>query len=158
MSDKLFREKNLEQISSPDHLAEYLHVTGPGVWLVLVSIVLILGGMIVWGIFGKLVTNVTAPAIVRDNTISCYIRENDINLEDPEIHIRIGDVEMLAEPSDNNRKTMDATDDPSLYKSGYLQQGQSVIVLRTDCYLNDGYYEAVVTTESLHPISFLFSR
>ena len=31
--NKLFREKNLEQIESPESLNDYLQVTSPGIWI-----------------------------------------------------------------------------------------------------------------------------
>ena len=32
---KLFREKNLERLESPEKLNDYLRVTSPGVWMIL---------------------------------------------------------------------------------------------------------------------------
>ena len=158
MSQKLFREKNLEQISSPDHLTDYLKVTGPGVWLVLSGIILMLAGLLVWGTFGKIVTTVNVPAAAENRTLTCYVRTDDIDLKDPEIFITIGDVEMVADSSVYSRKTMDSSDNPALFRSGYLQPGQNVIVLKCECFLDNGIYEAEVTTETLHPISVLFAR
>ena len=31
---KLFREKNLERLESPEQLNDYLRVTSPGVWMI----------------------------------------------------------------------------------------------------------------------------
>ena len=35
MENKLFREKSIERISSPEQLNDYLHVTNPGIWILL---------------------------------------------------------------------------------------------------------------------------
>ncbi len=51
MSD-LFREKSLDRVSSPEKLNDYIRVTKPAVWLVLLAIVVLLAGMLIWGIFG----------------------------------------------------------------------------------------------------------
>ena len=48
MEDSLFREKAINKISSPEDLSNYLHVTRPSVWLMLVAVILMLGGMLVW--------------------------------------------------------------------------------------------------------------
>lgn len=34
----MFRKEALERISSPEQLTDYLHVTNPGVWAVLVAV------------------------------------------------------------------------------------------------------------------------
>ncbi|MBQ9420511.1 MAG: hypothetical protein IJU30_01970 [Lachnospiraceae bacterium] len=48
MENSIFRKKSLEQISSPEELNDYLHVTGPSVWLVLTAVILLLAGMLIW--------------------------------------------------------------------------------------------------------------
>ena len=51
---KLFREKSVEAIESPESMNDYLQVTSPGVWIVLAAIIAILIGAILWSIFGRI--------------------------------------------------------------------------------------------------------
>ncbi len=51
MSD-LFRKKNLERVSSPEELNDYIRVTTPSVWLVLIATVILLIGILAWSVFG----------------------------------------------------------------------------------------------------------
>ena len=53
-SEGVFREKSLERISEPEQLHDYIRVTSPGVWLVLIAVIVLLAGVLVWGVFGKL--------------------------------------------------------------------------------------------------------
>ena len=48
MENQIFREKSLEQISSPEQMNDYLRVTNPVVWLMLAAIILLLAGMLLW--------------------------------------------------------------------------------------------------------------
>lgn len=41
----VFRKKTLERISSPDQLTDYLCVTNPGIWVILVAVILLLAGV-----------------------------------------------------------------------------------------------------------------
>ncbi len=52
--NSLFREKSIEQASSPESLNDYIRVTTPPVWLVLLALVVLLAGIIVWSIVGTL--------------------------------------------------------------------------------------------------------
>ena len=52
MEEGLFREKSLERISSPEQLDDRISVTTIPVWLVLLATIVILAGMLVWGLFG----------------------------------------------------------------------------------------------------------
>ncbi len=51
---ELFRKKSLERISSPEQLNDYIRVTTPSVWLVLVATVILLLGLLAWSIMGTI--------------------------------------------------------------------------------------------------------
>lgn len=48
----LYREKSLERIASPEQLNDYIRVTTPSVWLVLITVIVLLVGILSWSIFG----------------------------------------------------------------------------------------------------------
>ncbi len=48
----IFRRKSVDQIHSAEQLNDYIHVTSPSVWLVLLAIVLLLIGILAWSILG----------------------------------------------------------------------------------------------------------
>ena len=54
MKKGLFRKKNLDKVSSPEKLDDYIRVTTPSVWITLAAIVILLIGIIAWGFFGEL--------------------------------------------------------------------------------------------------------
>ena len=51
MSD-LFRKKSLERVSSPEQLDDYIGVTTPSVWFILLALVVLLAGLLAYSIFG----------------------------------------------------------------------------------------------------------
>ena len=75
MDNQLFRKKNLEKISSPEQLNDYIRVSNPGVWIVLAAVIVLLVGVCVWGIFGQLETTVGSAAVVKDGKMTVYIKE-----------------------------------------------------------------------------------
>lgn len=48
----IFRQKSMDRISSPEQLNDYIRVTTPSVWLVLIAIILLLAGMLAWSVLG----------------------------------------------------------------------------------------------------------
>ena len=48
----IFREKSIEQVTSPESLNDYIRVTTPPVWLVLAAMLILLAGILVWSVFG----------------------------------------------------------------------------------------------------------
>ena len=37
----VFRKKTLDRIASPEQLTDYLRVTNPGIWVILVAVILV---------------------------------------------------------------------------------------------------------------------
>ena len=67
--NRLFREKSLERISSPESLNDYLHVTSPAVWLILSAVILLLAGMLVWSHFATIDSFASGTARVESGTM-----------------------------------------------------------------------------------------
>lgn len=65
---QIFRKETLERISSPEQLTDYLHVTTPGIWIVLVAVITLLIGIFVWAAVGTLETTVDVAVVVEDHT------------------------------------------------------------------------------------------
>ena len=51
---ELFRSKSLEQVRSPEDLNDYIRVTTPSVWLVLLGATILLLGALAWGVLGTI--------------------------------------------------------------------------------------------------------
>ncbi len=56
-SRQIFRENSIERVTSPEQLDDYIKVTTPSVWLILAATVILLAGIFIWGIFGKIEVN-----------------------------------------------------------------------------------------------------
>ena len=58
MAEKsIFRDKSLERISAPEQLNDYIKVTKPSIWVVLIATILLIAGALLWAIFGKIEVN-----------------------------------------------------------------------------------------------------
>ena len=55
-NQKVYRQETLERISSPEQLNDYLKVTNVGIWVVLITVMLLLAGIFVWSKVGTLET------------------------------------------------------------------------------------------------------
>ena len=98
---KLFREKSVEAVESPESLNDYLKVTSPGVWLVLASVVVLLIGAILWGVFGHIRTTSPVAVKIEDGKSFCYVpyvqangvmAQGVVTLEGKEYPVKDGDI------------------------------------------------------------------
>ena len=53
MDNQIFRKKNIDRVSSPEQLNDYVRVSNPGVWMVLTAVIVLLFGICVWAVFRK---------------------------------------------------------------------------------------------------------
>jgi len=75
VDDKIFRQKSLDKISSPEDLDSYIKVANPGVWMILLAIILFLTGVCFWGVFGSLNSSVIVPVVSDGSRTICYVDE-----------------------------------------------------------------------------------
>ena len=130
----LFREKALKKISTPEQLSDHLRVTNPSVWLILVSVLLLLAGLIVWAGVSTIETTVDAKVVVSDGigevTTSVDLFEGQ--------EVRIGNRTLVID--------MLSTD----------ASGRIMALVLSD--LPDGTYSAKVLVSAEHPLDFLLTR
>ena len=66
MAQTMFRKESLDHISSPEQLNDYLHVTTPTVWVILLAVIILLAGIMVWGSFTTIESFAGGTAQVED--------------------------------------------------------------------------------------------
>lgn len=132
-ASKLFREKTIQRISSPEKLTEYLRVTNPGIWIVLSAIILLLGGLFIWAAIGTLETKADAKVIVEDH-VAMVVTDGSTRLADG-MPLRI-----LSE---------------DYYIAATTEDDYGRVYGITEVMLPDGSYEGTVIVEQVRPIDFL---
>lgn len=71
----LFRKNAVDQISSPEQLNDYVRVPSRGVWLALMSILLLVSSFLVWGMLGRIQTKLGVVAYAQDGAVSCFLTQ-----------------------------------------------------------------------------------
>ena len=135
MDNQLFRKKSMDRISSPERLQDYMRVTTPGIWMVLGAIILLLGGLLVSSVVGKLETTVSVEAEVKDGVVTVALPVSQGKDLKPGMTVRIADKE---------------TEIDYIYESS---SGETISTAHLS--LADGSYAGEIVTESVSPISFL---
>ncbi len=153
---KLFREKSLEAVESPESLNDYLRVTSPGVWLVLAAVIVLLVGAILWGIFGHIRTTAQVAVEIGKEQSLCYVpyesmdsvmRIGVVNVEEKDYPLDTkADIAMIMLPEDAPNR---------LLRAAGLNTGDLVGLVPVETDLAEGYYSGVVVTEDLQPIALL---
>ena len=95
------------RISSPEQLDDYLKVTSPKVWVLLISIALLLAGLLLWGSFTTIESYATgtARAVGGELTVTFDDAEKASRVQ-PGMQIEVGDMrtEVLTVGADESGK------------------------------------------------------
>ena len=139
MNEEIFRKKSLDKVKSPESLDDYIRVSNPGVWLLLISVIVLLIGAVVWGIFGHIDSTVPASVRIENGTAVCYVEEDNMTSVKVGQTVKFEDCEAVIEAIGNK------TD------NGY------VCTLSDVSALPDGFYEGKVIVERYRPLSFILN-
>lgn len=160
---KIFREKSLERISSPEQLNEYIKVSSPGVWMAMIAVIILLAGALVWAICGRV--DVYVPAVVSASAgqTTLYVPcdgvddktiESDIHFTTESGDYTLTDVKADATPTEVTRQLLDTLDARVTYE-GELSEGSWIYIVEGNSTLTDGIYDCRVVTEEYAPIEFI---
>jgi len=138
MEDSLFREKAIEKISSPEDLGNYLHVTRPSVWLMLVAVILMLSGLLVWGSIASIDSFATGTAEVKDEVMYIHF-----------------DNEQIAENAESGMRVIAGESESRISIVGTDDKGELFAIAPTD--LSDGSYNVRVIFKQTKVLSLLFN-
>ena len=144
MENQIFRQKSVERISSPEQLQDYMRVTTPGVWMVLVAVILLLAGLIVSSALVSVESTIQEQAVVEEDgmMLDIMLPLSQKSLVEPGMLVRVADREAKIDL--------------------VFQAEDEVEVIATlpedSAKLAAGTYDVEIVTETVRPISFLFSR
>jgi len=156
MEKQLFRKTSLDRAASPEQLNDYIRVSNPGVWMILAAVIVLLVGVCVWGIFGRLDTTVTTAAVCENGTLTLYINETDIFSVKAGMDVTVNGAGCKLTEVSAAPVQMDGADEYLLYKGGF-KSGEWAYTAKANADIPDGVYSADIVVESVSPMSFVLN-
>ena len=134
----LFRRESVERIQSPEQLNDYLRITNPTIWVLLVAVILLLAGMLIWSSFACISSFAEGRATVENGTMTVrFYDEAQASRVEAGMDIQVGDV---SSPVRSVGRAEDGT-----------------VFALADTSLSDGSYDARVTYRRTQLIRLLFN-
>ena len=155
MKESIFRKKSLAQVSSPEQLNDYIRVPNPGIWMILLAVIVLLVGVCVWGVFGHMDTNLKVAAVCKDGKLICYVKETDMKSVENGMPVTVNDKQYTVAGIESEPVSVSQEMSSYLLHLGELQKGEWVTPVTVNTDLEDGTYQASITVESVSPMSFI---
>ena len=151
----IFRKSSLDSISAPEQLNDYIRVIGPSVWVVLIAIIIMLLGIIIWGVFGRLNTAAKTVAFVDDSLVICYVNQDVANEVDKSDVMYVGGqnakIESVSTVPVQASGVYDAQTLEDLGLSGY----EMLFAVTAKANVPNGSYSSEIIVEQIRPLSFI---
>lgn len=161
MARKLFREKNIERVTSPEQLNDYIRVTSPGVWLMLGAVLVFLVCACIWAAAGTLDITVETKGLADGKLLYCYLDEEDIQYvqEGMTVHTDAGEgsVKSISEIPDDYETMARRLGGESMVHALHIQDGEwryLVEISREEA--SEGLTDVSIVTDQVSPISYMF--
>ena len=154
--NSIFRQQSLNRVSSPEELDQYLQVTGPGVWMTLAIIIVLLIGVFSWMIFGELDTTVPVAVIAQDGQAVCLIPVDQTESLRSDSVI-VGETAYTISDAGYSVQLVSSEMDVNLRLAGQLAEGTRVQPMAVDATLADGIYAGEIVVETVNPIKFIIN-
>ena len=138
MEQPMLKKENVERVSSPEQLSDYLHVTTPAIWVVLAAVILLLGSLFVWSSVTAVESFAAGEADVHGGVLT--LRFDDAEkaaFVEAGMNVKVGDLVM------------------PVLSVGRDEDGNPIAVAKAD--LPDGSYAASVGYRSTQIIDMLFN-
>jgi len=157
MKDSVFRKKSIERIDSPENLNNYIRVAEIPSWIILIVIILLLLGVILWGIRGKLVSTALTMVESDGKATYCYVNEEDIGFITDDMKVTVNGTDYrLGKKESIPKQAGELLDDYGLHLSEWNYTDYVYIYDMPDV-LDEGIYNSGIVVESIHPIEYLWN-
>ncbi|MBR2794498.1 MAG: hypothetical protein IKE16_07610 [Solobacterium sp.] len=150
----LFREKSMEQFSSPEQLNDYIKITNPSLILILVAIIALLAGTIVWGMLGTIDAEAKVTARVDNRKVSAYLSSADATQLNATSVILISGNHYPVTGVSDPMKASDGLSESDL-ELFHLKPMDIIVAVSSECDLTDGVYSATVVMQQLKPMDLI---
>ena len=152
---QLFREKNVEAMESPEQMNDYLQVTSVRLWLILGTVIVLVAGTIVWGIFGRIRTTAPVAIVAEADGAKCYMPYENAEKILAQGRVILEGKEYAIVKDGETEWVILEKEDRALLNTMGLQDGDLTVTVPVTCNPEPGIYAAEAVTEDLHPISLL---
>jgi len=156
MDNSIFRKKNLENISSPDELNRYIKIARPSTWLVLIALVILVLGIFVWSVVGRLESTVPCVIVTESNQTFVCVDSKYIANPSQDLYLKLDNQKVAITLLDQNAWPVNGVLSDYAINVGGLSQDSYVYFFGPQINFGDGIRQAKIVTELVRPITFLF--
>lgn len=139
--------------AGPESMDDYIRVTSPPVWAVLIGLLVLAIGVFAWAALGRLDTEVRAGAVAEGGTVTCYIPAAYAEYLSESSVIRVSG--QTAQYSGSAMRAVQTDGPEAALLTGHGIDPAAVTAVELEMPVSDGLYWAEVTVETVSPLRLI---
>lgn len=158
VNGQIFNQKSMKRITTPEELKDYIRVANPGIWMILSAVIILLIGVCVWGVFGRLDTDIKVTLAVDEKGAFCYVTTENFFKIHEGMSVVLDDTEICV--LGKLPKTPVSADSIRNEYVLYVSDMEEELWLYEVPLVGDapfGTYDARIVLERVSPISFIMN-
>ena len=132
-------------------------MTRPGVWFTLAAVIVLLVGVLVWAVLGRIDTTVGVAVVSKGGESVCYVPYEKAESIKSSGKVSVAGKEYTINDIGMSPLYITADTDINLRVAGNFAEGAVVLPLEVVSELPTGIYKGEVTVEAIKPISFILN-
>lgn len=158
MDNKLFREKSIEHVTSPEKLDAYLKITSPSVWFILMGVIVLLVGVICWASLGHIETTKNTTCKISNSNLTCYTDEETSNKIKTDSKIKLDNSDETYNIDLVNYEGQIKNEDANFAHQINMNVDDHLYSLQAKCNLSDtNLVKGKIIIEIISPIKYVFN-
>jgi hypothetical protein len=155
--ESLFRNKSLEQFTAPEQLNDYIRVSRPSVFLIMLAIISFLVGLIIWGYYGTIESHIDMQAYCDAEIVTGYVDvTNGTDQITSKSQLLIGETRYKIRTVSNTNAAREILSPEQLARYGISENALVIGIVADGEGLPDGMYDARIIVAEIRPIDLIF--
>lgn len=147
---------NTEKINSPKQLGDYITVASPNSWLIFVTALILLTGIIIWSIFGEVEARIGTVIIVDNKGIRCFVKAENIDEISTGQKVSYSDGVLTVTQISDEPIVVDEQLSEYVRWIGEITPGEYIYPVYLKGSIKSGIYDADITVKTMTPISLIY--
>lgn len=150
MAKKVFRDKYIDTLTSPDQFDRYIKIMNPKIWVILVAMIIVLLNLMAWTYFQNQMVRIPTVGMAKDGEIVCWLKENDKDAFDKlngDVNLYVYDTQdTFSDYVSISKEPIEYSDDSNRYAAhlGDVYYGEWFYEVKFKADLPNGIYKAII--------------
>lgn len=156
MNENLFRKESLDKVKNPEQTDEYLKVTNPSFWLIVLAAVILAVSFAYWGFVGTIPNRTAAIGVVENGKVTVFMSAENVMAIGDSLEVLIDGVSHQV--TDVKSELFSASQIKEIYGESLNPAEMNFVIMADATGVSDGIKSLSVVTNRIRAIDYMLQQ